>query len=60
MYLAVILVLASCSGLSGTYEEPVKDYFEKYTETAAIGRMENRNASIKDLSGTDCVSSECD
>ncbi|MBR4245960.1 MAG: leucine-rich repeat protein [Treponema sp.] len=60
LYLAVILVLASCSGLSGTYEEPVKDYFEKYTETAAIGRMENSNASIKDLSGTDCVSSECD
>ena len=50
----------SCSGLSGSYEEPVRDYFEEYTETAAIGRMENPNKTARDSSAIDCITSDGD
>lgn len=56
----IALFTASCGGLAGTYEEPVNEYFRKYTETAAIGRMDNRNVIVRDLSGAECISSESD
>lgn len=56
----IALFMASCGGLAGTYEEPVNEYFRKYTETAAIGRMDNRNVIVRDLSGAECISSESD
>lgn len=43
---------------SSSWEEPVRDYFEKYTNTAAIEKHEINAESIKDKNDTSCVSSD--
>lgn len=42
---------------SSSWEEPVRDYFEEYTNTAAIEKHEINAESIKDKNNTSCVSS---
>lgn len=43
---------------SSSWEEPVRDYFEEYTNTAAIEKHEINAESIKDKNNTSCVSSD--
>ena len=43
---------------SSSWEEPVRDYFEEYTNTAAIEKHEINSESIKDKNNTSCVSSD--
>ncbi|MBP5697864.1 MAG: hypothetical protein J6X11_14635 [Treponema sp.] len=45
---------------SSSWEEPVHDYFEKYTNTAAIEKQEINAANIKDKNGYTCISSDGD
>lgn len=42
---------------SSSWEEPVRDYFEEYTNTAAIEKHEINSENIKDKNNTSCVSS---
>ena len=57
----VLTLLSACSNpTSDSFEEPVHDYFDKYTNTAAIEKQEIRVATQKDSSGTTCISSDGD
>lgn len=47
----------SCSNASSSWEEPVYDYFDKYTNTAAIEKQEIGSQTLKDSSGTTCIPS---
>ncbi len=62
-FAATLLVLFSaCKNhtSSSSWEEPVHDYFEKYTNTAAIEKQEINAANIKDKNGYTCISSDGD
>ncbi|MBR4387006.1 MAG: leucine-rich repeat protein [Treponema sp.] len=57
----VITLFSACNNSSSsTWEEPVNDYFDKYTNTAAIEKQEINFPTQKDNSGTTCITSDGD
>ncbi|MBO4386032.1 MAG: hypothetical protein J5817_03350, partial [Treponema sp.] len=55
----VLTLFSACSNPnSDSWEEPVHDYFDKYTNTAAIEKQEIRFQTQKDKSGTTCIPSD--
>lgn len=58
---ALIFIFSGCKNPSSdSWEEPVHDYFEKYTNTAAIEKHEMGIASAKDKFGASCIPSDGD
>ena len=54
-----LFLLTSCKE-PDSWEEPVHDYFDKYTNTAAIEKHEIPCKTVKDSSNTLCISSDGD
>ena len=48
------IILASCS----MFMEPVRDYFEQYTQTVSITDVKFMDNTIRDKNGTICISSD--
>ncbi|MBR6145127.1 MAG: Ig-like domain-containing protein [Treponema sp.] len=58
---ALIFIFSGCKNPSSeSWEEPVRDYFEKYTNTAAIEKHEIDSEITKDKFGTICIPSDGD
>ncbi|MBQ5433926.1 MAG: Ig-like domain-containing protein, partial [Treponema sp.] len=58
---ALIFIFSGCKNPSSdSWEEPVHDYFDKYTNTAAIEKHEMGIASAKDKFGASCIPSDGD
>lgn len=57
----LIFIFSGCKNPSSdSWEEPVHDYFDKYTNTAAIEKHEMGIASAKDKFGASCIPSDGD
>ncbi|MBP5575719.1 MAG: leucine-rich repeat protein [Treponema sp.] len=54
----VLTLFSACDSPSSSWEEPVRDYFDKYTNTAAIEKQEISFQTQKDNSGTTCIPSD--
>jgi len=54
----VLTLFTACDSPSSSWEEPVRDYFDKYTNTAAIEKQEISFQTQKDNSGTTCIPSD--
>ncbi|MBR0124337.1 MAG: Ig-like domain-containing protein [Treponema sp.] len=54
----VLTLFSACDSPSSSWEEPVRDYFDKYTNTAAIEKQEISFKTQKDNSGTTCIPSD--
>ncbi|MBR4245872.1 MAG: hypothetical protein IKQ13_02610 [Treponema sp.] len=54
----VLTLFTACDSPSSSWEEPVHDYFDKYTNTAAIEKQEISFQTQKDNSGTTCIPSD--
>ncbi len=50
------MILTSCE----YYNKSLSDFLEYYTQTATIGRIETPEGTLKDKTGTDCLSSDSD
>ena len=48
------IILDSCS----MFMEPVRDYFEQYTQTVSITDVKFMDNTIRDKNGTICISSD--
>jgi len=54
----VLTLFSACDSPSSSWEEPVRDYFDKYTNTAAIEKIDITCQSNKDNSGATCIPSD--
>lgn len=54
----VLTLFTACDSPSSSWEEPVRDYFDKYTNTAAIEKIDITCQSNKDNSGATCIPSD--
>lgn len=54
----VLTLFTACDSPSSSWEEPVHDYFDKYTNTAAIEKIDITCQSNKDNSGATCIPSD--
>lgn len=54
----VLTLFSACDSPSSSWEEPVRDYFDKYTNTAAIEKQEISFQTQKDNSGATCIPSD--
>lgn len=58
--ISLSLAITSCDMLTDSFNEPIKDFFKEYTETAAIEKIEFANSYPKDKDGILSIPSATD
>lgn len=60
LFSILFLIFFACEVPTASWDEPVHDYFEYYTNTAAVEKIDVRSAGVEDNSETTCISSDGD